>query len=1494
MTLKIIFVIFVVFLLPCSLIQTSNFTYNGNDFVTGYTTIGTFADGTILFQVIFENTPKFTNLSLVHPDGTLNFINNVQIPCNSCENTIDDIYVPCLCMNKIYILNPNYILITYAPAEELMGMIIDRSGIVITSNFILGEAFSVYRIASESDDGRFLVVRQKEEIPNQLLCAEYIINSNGQISSVLSGNLIFNEIDGIGITEIITFDAFSLDGTWAIVFQVIFNQYEQDNDSFFSIIQSDSNQVLYDFKTIRLIDITYSQASVCVANKETSIHYHCLFVSSDSSKLKLININDLNSNNASSIDLFSFNGLSYNIISAIPDIGFLVEVKSDLQLDYLILNTEIDYSDTNNAFGELITKNYYTNDLNYYHLFILPNNTIIQMIINNASFSFLSSDISSIIPKNEPYNNTHINKVYPSQNDLIPIGFTELDISFVHSIDPITTAVNISVYLQHNNENLLRQKFLCANPNCVISDDSYSLKINLLNITFNIPNTAYYVEIDDNFVKYKYDGPKTIIPGIKPGNWIIKTSAKYNKNNDNTDFITGILRLNLEGTNEFKKLKDSNEKNDFFEKMRIELSKSIPVDQSRIRKIKNIFGVDKISNLELLLILFEIGPSNENNFNKKGSKEIFDDLNSLIKAKNVTISLDIYDHTKYIDKDYADLWEEIKISLRNLIKSAVLIVISGLIILSVILFIIGKCRDKDKEGTNIIILKVALIIVDIINDISFIITSKDDLHDLLIPSLLFLIFPFIMNTILTIKIFMYELKISDVFDEWFKKYSKRIVIITIFSSGDVELLHLFDSKFGRFDIFKIEFSSKSKHLISWGGYLNVILEDLPQLIIQILFAINFTSSYNIIALITLISSIVVLLVSIIEGGFHIYTETCRKKVSNNLTYNENISDFGYTSVGTYADGTILIQIIFQESNILNFRLIHPNGTITFIDNINIPCDLCPNINVGNAIYPCYLCTFAAYILNPNYILITYQQNQNTGNMGIIINWSGITTTSNFILGGQNDIIKIVSNNDGGKFLSVGYNYMITNQLSSTEYSINNDGQIIGMISGNLAFNDIDGTVVTVNNQIDIFSLNNTWVIVFMDINSDVFFSIIQAESNQALNVFRTLKLIGVAAYQKTVCISNKEIDTQYYCLFRNFDDKLKLFNINNLNYSLTDLFPFIDYYNNLNSIPNVGFLVELGTDLKSSLQTKYFVLNGEINYSDPINAFGEFITENYYINDSIYLFDRLFILPNNTMVQMVKNNNSLTFVSRDYLPSLQKVLYQQRDEENLLRQILLCTSPNCVISEDSYSLVINLLNVTFNIPDSSYYVEIGDNFVKYKNNYEGLIIPGIKPGNWIIKTTEYSKTNNDNKKFIVGRLRLNLEGTEDFKQLKDINMQNNFFINMTIGLAKSIPVDQSRILKIKNIYEFDKISNSELLLIFFQIGSSNENCFNKKSSKDVFDDLNSLIKADKDIITFLNINDFTRNIDKDYGFQKTTDLWEEIKINAEMEREIIELYLKLH
>ena len=55
-----------------------------------------------------------------------------------------------------------------------------------------------------------------------------------------------------------------------------------------------------------------------------------------------------------------------------------------------------------------------------------------------------------------------------------------------------------------------------------------------------------------------------------------------------------------------------------------------------------------------------------------------------------------------------------------------------------------------------------------------------------------------------------------------------------------------------------------------------------------------------------------------------------------------------------------------------------------------------------------------------------------------------------------------------------------------------------------------------------------------------------------------------------------------------------------------------------------------------------------------------------------------------------------------------------------------------MISEDSYSLTMSLLNTTFNVHNASYGVEIDNGFVRYKD--ENVAIPGITQGNWIINT----------------------------------------------------------------------------------------------------------------------------------------------------------------
>ncbi len=102
-------------------------------------------------------------------------------------------------------------------------------------------------------------------------------------------------------------------------------------------------------------------------------------------------------------------------------------------------------------------------------------------------------------------------------------------------------------------------------------------------------------------------------------------------------------------------------------------------------------------------------------------------------------------------------------------------------------------------------------------------------------SIVFIIFPILINTCLAFNIFIFEIKENPKFSDWFKKNTKLAAIITLFSSGSIELLHLLDSNFAGFALFSAPFSSKALYWIFWGGILNILIEDLPQLIIQVTF-----------------------------------------------------------------------------------------------------------------------------------------------------------------------------------------------------------------------------------------------------------------------------------------------------------------------------------------------------------------------------------------------------------------------------------------------------------------------------------------------------------------------------------------------------------------------------------------------------------------------------------------------------------------------------------
>ena len=109
--------------------------------------------------------------------------------------------------------------------------------------------------------------------------------------------------------------------------------------------------------------------------------------------------------------------------------------------------------------------------------------------------------------------------------------------------------------------------------------------------------------------------------------------------------------MTVEGTKFYQDL-DNNDKENFIEQMKIEISKSIPVDDSRLTCLNQFFVYDQSYRSDLLFVTLRISPSNGNHFNRKDAKDVFNDFKKLLLIDDLTTSLDIYNYTKYIDKRY--------------------------------------------------------------------------------------------------------------------------------------------------------------------------------------------------------------------------------------------------------------------------------------------------------------------------------------------------------------------------------------------------------------------------------------------------------------------------------------------------------------------------------------------------------------------------------------------------------------------------------------------------------------------------------------------------------------------------------------------------------------------------------------------------------------------------------------------------------------------------
>ncbi|GBC21452.2 hypothetical protein GLOIN_2v1885764 [Rhizophagus irregularis DAOM 181602=DAOM 197198] len=544
-------------------------------------------------------------------------------------------------------LADNYILLYYTKTtngiKEKHGLIINYSG-EIMSEIYLGNADGY---VASSNEG-FINIEKPDEkgisawhwysFPN-IVTGEVVEHSSGEfhapnlLSYTLVDSLNFNLLDGgFGFLYILKYD--EMKGSpvtkdpnlqyWRIYLS--FLKGKTDLPTKPSLLYQTTQKV--NNITLKSCTSTYNaEGYICVMtlnntimnnnNSETEINYYQLGFLSTGALVRLEIIPTLT--NITDIDLRT---LYYG--------GFIAIYQNATAIDFYLLDDNGNYMQSQGSFGP---------GFFYYNTFRV-NNTIFgvkEQAKNKLEFLFKpmpklknnrSSEFSPVIESAKP-----------SINEVIDPLIKEIMIKY--TIPVKFSTANVSIFQKNDDKykpDLLRQTLSGDSKLCIIGSDNHTVYIPIFESTFNQPNSTYYVLVENNFViSQERDEP---LVGIRKNIWTLST--KPLKMAQHSDSVTGLLRLNEEGSSKFLQMNHSI----FFKNMIQEFAKVIPVTEQRL-STSGKWQYDPTFPKKVLLSFNIIEAKDD--IIESSSHIIFNDLSTLINKKGFT-ALSFNEYTSLIDE----------------------------------------------------------------------------------------------------------------------------------------------------------------------------------------------------------------------------------------------------------------------------------------------------------------------------------------------------------------------------------------------------------------------------------------------------------------------------------------------------------------------------------------------------------------------------------------------------------------------------------------------------------------------------------------------------------------------------------------------------------------------------------------------------------------------------------------------------------------------------
>ncbi|GBC21434.1 uncharacterized protein OCT59_005050 [Rhizophagus irregularis] len=750
----------------------------------------------------------------------------------------------------------NYILLYYAKTTNGIkgkhGMIINYSGEVM-SEIYLGNADGYVALSNEG----FINIEKPDEkgisawhwysSPN-IETGEVVEHSSGEFhapnlpSYTLVDSLNFDLVDGgFGFLYILKYDETKGSSVikdpnvqyWRIY--VSFLKVKTDLPTKPSLLY-ETTQKLNNI-TLRLCTLTYNaEGYICVMtlnntitnnNKSwTEINYYQLGFLSTGALVRLEIIPT--PTNITDIDL---RALYYG--------GFIVIYQNASAIDFYLLDDNGNYMQSQGSFGpEFFFYNTYRTISTIFGVKEQAKNKL-EFLFKPLPKLKKGSEFSPVIESAKP-----------SINEVIDPLIKEITIKYTIPVKLSTG--NVSIFQLNDDKykpGLLRQTFSGDSKLCTIGSDNHTVHIPIFESTFSQQNSTYYVLVGNNFViSQERDEP---LIGIRKNIWTLST--KPLKMAQHSDSVTGLLRLNEEGSSKFLQMNHSI----FFKNMIQEFAKVIPVTEQRL-STSGKWQYDPTSPRKVLLS-FNIIEAKDNTI-ESNSQIIFNDISTLINKKRFT-ALSFNEYTSLIDESAPFTM------IRDYINEFYPLIIIFVVGLAVIIVLYVLARRKNPNARNSVIIETFFIMQDIAVDLAFILLKVKNTPHLFIPTIIFFILPIVINFLLAINIFVSEMAMNPSFNKWVKESPTLSSMGTLFSAIDIQILNTLSSDLFGLRIFSAPLTQRSKKIMLWGVIINIFVEDIPQIIIQGLYY-NSVITYDLIPSLVLASGGLVIANKLILRSYH--------------------------------------------------------------------------------------------------------------------------------------------------------------------------------------------------------------------------------------------------------------------------------------------------------------------------------------------------------------------------------------------------------------------------------------------------------------------------------------------------------------------------------------------------------------------------------------------------------------------------------------------------